>query len=117
MRDVIFKTFAEIDTPVEGVVGLGGFAVDEYISSMGDAYWKNASSKKLFGVIIDPDDSYASIDAMIDTALHAGSDILMFDINYAMGKQISHIRNMMKKKSYKEMTNLYETRIAFAKEI
>ena len=101
MRDVIFKTFAEIDTPVEGVVGLGGFAVDEYISS----------------IIIDPDDSYASIDAMIDTALHAGSDILMFDINYAMGKQISHIRNMMKKKSYKEMTNLYETRIAFAKEI
>ena len=31
MRDVIFKTFADTFTPEDGTVGLGGFAVDEYM--------------------------------------------------------------------------------------
>lgn len=114
MRDMIFKTFSEIETPVDGVVGLGGFAVDEYLASIGESGWKNFDSKKLFGVIIDPDDSYTSIDSVIDVALHAAANILMFDINYATGRQISHIRNMMKKRNCKELTDLYETRIAFS---
>ena len=95
MRDMIFKTFSEIETPVDGVVGLGGFAVDEYLASIGESGWKNFDSKKLFGVI-------------------TAANILMFDINYATGRQISHIRNMMKKRNCKELTDLYETRIAFS---
>ena len=109
MRDMIFKTFAE-------AADLGEYVVEDYMSNMGDAYWKNIDNKKFFGVIIDPDDSRESIDAVIDTALHASANILMFDINFATGRQISHIRNMMKKRSCRELTDLYATRIAFAKD-
>lgn len=117
MRDVIFKTFADTFTPDDGTVGLGGFAVDEYMCNLSESARKNAENKKIFGVIIDPKDSYESIDAIVEIALHAFSAILMFDINYATGRQISHIRNLMKAKKCDELTDLYETRIAFVRDI
>ena len=111
MKDIIFTKLGDIKADGTGKVGIGGFAADEYREKYG-CEKVTADEKKLFGAVLETDDSVNSVYNMMDTAMAAGVSIIMFDINEATGKIIYHIRSYMRDK-FEEITGLYETRICF----
>ena len=58
---------------------VSGFAADEYREKYG-CEKVTADEKKLFGAVLETDDSVNSVYNMMDTAMAAGVSIIMFDI-------------------------------------
>lgn len=118
MKDIIYNKMGNIDVSgaVPGTIGIGGFAYSEYKDKYGCTK-ATASDKKLFGAVIETDDSVNSLYNIIDTAVDADASVIMFDIQEATGKQIYHIRTYIKEKydRFEEVSGLYETRICFMK--
>ena len=111
MKEIIYSKLGDIKADNSGKISIGGFAADEYREKYG-CEKATADEKTIFGAILETDDSVNSVYNMMDTALAAGANIIMFDICAATGKVIYHIRSYMRDKM-EEITGLYETRICF----
>lgn len=118
MKDIIYNKMGNIDVSgaIPGTIGIGGFAYSEYKDRY-NCTKATASEKKLFGAVIETDDSVNSLHNIIDTAVDADASVIMFDIQEATGKQIYHIRTYIKEEydKFEEVSGLYETRVCFMK--
>jgi hypothetical protein len=115
MKDIIYSKMGKIEETGATTVGIGGLAFSEYRDKYG-CQKSTAAEKKIFGAVIETDDSINSLYNIIDTAIDAGSSVIMFDIQEATGKQIYHIRTYMRSKDkFEEISSLYETRVCFTR--
>lgn len=129
MTDIVSVKFNDVLMPKnenDGTYGLFGFAVADYCAEYSVDLKDIPADECIIGAILEPDDFKGSklcIEDLTDELCCAVDEresvrMFVFDINTISNRNIVELKNYIENSlGFKELENVYEDRVVFAKEM